>query len=736
MARTLSDRLSEAALGAFVGREEELRSLTDAVQAPEPPFAVAYIHGPGGIGKSSFVQATLDALPKEYQKLRLDCREVEPTADGVLSALAALIGGESKPVDVEALSQRLGSQARRCVIVFDTYEVFGLLDTWLRQTLLPALPASVVTLIASREPPSPGWATSPGWSGMFREIQLGALGQAHSVTMLCSRGLSEEQARRINEFTRGHPLALELAAAAGRAHPDLQIEEVAIPRVVARLTEALLSGLDAHTVEALEACATVRRITEPLLAALLELPSGRHQFDALRRLSFVSALRDGLVLHDVMRDTIAYGLAQRDPGRHATYRLRAWQHLHNASLRSAKAILWQYTADLLYLVQNPIVRNAFFSPGAIDVSIEPALPADRDTIKMICDSTEPPESAAWLQRWLDRHPAAFMAARTSVERVAGFHIVFEQDRVDSTLLRSDPLTAAWCAHLDANPVMPHERVLFLRRRLARDGGDTGGPVSAALTLDIKRLYLELRPNLRRIYSTVVDLASRAPFVTPLGFVPIEEAQVTLSGVRYHTLMLDFGPTSIDGWLSRLIGVELSAKPVDQTPPALGLRTVLFTDIVGHTEMMHRLGDAKGRDVLREHERITRDTLKQHGGAEVKTMGDGFMASFSSVTSALDCAITLQRAFNIPLSMSRLPEPISIRVGLNAGEPIEEDGDLFGSTVILASRIAGLAGAGEILIPEPVRHLLSGKSFVFTDRGEHGLKGFADAVRLHEVRWRE
>ena len=76
----------------------------------------------------------------------------------------------------------------------------------------------------------------------------------------------------------------------------------------------------------------------------------------------------------------------------------------------------------------------------------------------------------------------------------------------------------------------------------------------------------------------------------------------------------------------------------------GLRTVLFTDIVGHTEMMSRLGDVRGRDVLREHERITRETLAAHGGAEVKTMGDGFMASFGSVTSAVECAIALQKSF--------------------------------------------------------------------------------------------
>jgi class 3 adenylate cyclase/pimeloyl-ACP methyl ester carboxylesterase len=163
----------------------------------------------------------------------------------------------------------------------------------------------------------------------------------------------------------------------------------------------------------------------------------------------------------------------------------------------------------------------------------------------------------------------------------------------------------------------------------------------------------------------------------------------------------------------------------------GLRTILFTDLVGHTEMMQRLGDERGREVLREHERITRDLLKQHGGAEVKTMGDGFMASFSSVTRAMDCAIALQRAF-----AAHEGEPLQVRVGLNAGEPIEEDGDLFGSTVIMASRVAAKAAAGEILIPEPLRHLLTGKSYVYADRGEAMLKGFEDAVRLYEVRWRE
>ncbi len=177
-----------------------------------------------------------------------------------------------------------------------------------------------------------------------------------------------------------------------------------------------------------------------------------------------------------------------------------------------------------------------------------------------------------------------------------------------------------------------------------------------------------------------------------------------------------------------------AQPDERAPQQGPLKIVLFTDLVGHTEMMQRLGDDRGREVLREHERITRDLLKQHSGAEVKTMGDGFMASFASVTKAMDCAIALQRAF--AAHTESMPEPLPVRIGLNAGEPIEEDGDLFGSTVIMASRIAAKADAGEILIPEPIRHLLTGKSFVYADRGETVLKGFEDAVRLYEVRWRE
>jgi class 3 adenylate cyclase len=184
-------------------------------------------------------------------------------------------------------------------------------------------------------------------------------------------------------------------------------------------------------------------------------------------------------------------------------------------------------------------------------------------------------------------------------------------------------------------------------------------------------------------------------------------------------------------------VGTTEKPRSVEPGAF--RTVLFTDVEGSTALTDRLGDARAREVLREHERMVREALKSHGGAEVKTMGDGFMASFSSATKALECAIAMQRAFAAHNESAE--EPIMVRIGLNAGEPIAEDdpdgrSDLFGTAVNEAARITATAKGGEILVSNVVRELAKGKDFLFADRGEANLKGFDEPVRLYEVSWRE
>jgi class 3 adenylate cyclase len=225
---------------------------------------------------------------------------------------------------------------------------------------------------------------------------------------------------------------------------------------------------------------------------------------------------------------------------------------------------------------------------------------------------------------------------------------------------------------------------------------------------------------------------------------VEDAKRLASGIPDARLALLEG-ASLAPWIGdeeaalaaiyEFLGDSEEAPAVGEPPAAGAFCTILFTDVEGSTALTQRLGDAKAREVLRNHERIVREALRAHGGAEVKAMGDGFMASFSSATRALECAIAMQRAF--AAHDDEHPEtPIRVRIGLNAGEPIAEEADLFGTAVILAARIAAQAQGGEIMVSDVVRQLVAGKGFLFSDRGEVALRGFEGPVRLYEVRWRE
>jgi class 3 adenylate cyclase/pimeloyl-ACP methyl ester carboxylesterase len=183
--------------------------------------------------------------------------------------------------------------------------------------------------------------------------------------------------------------------------------------------------------------------------------------------------------------------------------------------------------------------------------------------------------------------------------------------------------------------------------------------------------------------------------------------------------------------SDLQPARLAAPPSDAPTT---IHTILFTDVEGSTALTERLGDAKAREVLREHERTVREALAAHGGSEIKTMGDGFMASFGSATKALECAVAIQRSQELGAGSKK--EPVRVRIGLNAGEPVAEEGDLFGTAVNMAARIAGQSQGGEILVSDVVRQLVAGKGFAFEDKGEKALKGFEEPVRVYEVRWGE
>ena len=164
-------------------------------------------------------------------------------------------------------------------------------------------------------------------------------------------------------------------------------------------------------------------------------------------------------------------------------------------------------------------------------------------------------------------------------------------------------------------------------------------------------------------------------------------------------------------------------------------TILFTDMESSTAITQSLGDAKAQELIRAHNIIVREALSAHDGTEIKHTGDGIMASFAGASSALACAVAIQQA--VAARAAEQPEiPLGLRIGLNAGEPVAEEQDLFGASVQLARRVCDHAAPGQIVASNVVRELAMGKGFLFADIGEVVPKGFEEPVRLYEVRWTE
>jgi class 3 adenylate cyclase len=161
----------------------------------------------------------------------------------------------------------------------------------------------------------------------------------------------------------------------------------------------------------------------------------------------------------------------------------------------------------------------------------------------------------------------------------------------------------------------------------------------------------------------------------------------------------------------------------------GTRTILFTDIVGSTDMTQRLGDDVAFTVLEVHDRVVRGALTSTSGREVKHTGDGIMAVFCSAASTVRCAILIQQ--NIRQHREKNPDvPLRVRIGVAAGEPIEHHNDLFGSTVQLAARLCAHADPEQILMSNAVAELCIGKSLPFKAIGQVSLKGFDQPVHVH------
>jgi len=539
----------------IVGRDAEVALLRNSLAGGEP--AIWYVHGIAGIGKSTLLRAfASEAQRSGCAVLWLDGRFIEPTTAGFLKSVSQRIG---RDVTAAKLAAALAKAAS--VIIIDNYESLSLLDAWIRQEFVPALPHSARLFLAAREPPAPGWRRDAPCNVLLRTLALRTLDRTAAERLLTRFGFDASRAQSINKATAGHPLALMLAGSKLRDWSGTMAD--ALVDVNIDLARVYLDGIgNAELRQAVEAASVVRRITTPMLAALSPHSNAGDAFDGLRRLPFVEAVQDGLYIHDAVRAAVAAALELSDPPRFRRYQRAAWRHIKAEARRCSPGDMWRYTADMIYLLRNRVIREAFFPSASADFSVDRVQAQDFDGVLAVARRYEPEPTVDLVRNWLAKDASSFFAIRDRQNRIVGFHWTYDPARMDFALIERDPLARAWWARHRRQGDAKTKRALFIRRWLGAETGEAPSDVQAAAWLDIKRMYMEMRPQLRWVYLPLVDPAPYAPVATQLGFALPDDGRIDIAGKLYHTAILDMGPDSFDGWISRLLEAEIGQAGAD------------------------------------------------------------------------------------------------------------------------------------------------------------------------------
>lgn len=209
---------------------------------------------------------------------------------------------------------------------------------------------------------------------------------------------------------------------------------------------------------------------------------------------------------------------------------------------------------------------------------------------------------------------------------------------------------------------------------------------------------------------------------------IQDAHNEAHGDIPHEI-IEVDPTVVQAFLGR-IDDPAQKSSEDQKKIDSAFRAIMFTDLKDSTLMTSKYGDTKALHLLNIHNVIARNALRLCRGNEVKHTGDGIMASFVSADDAVACATEIQQKF-AEHNKTSTDEDLYVRIGVSAGEPIEDHGDLFGSAVQLAARLCAFAEPEQIVVSDLIADHYEGNESLL-DLGEVSLKGFRQPIRAHRV----
>lgn len=582
----LADRLSAARRGRFVGRLNELELFRSRLLSGESSFAVLYVHGPGGVGKTTLLREFARVAAECGRPVvQLDGRNIETSPLGFRLALRQSLG--LSDVDVSDVAAKFPSDG---VLLLDTYEVLAPLDDWLRETFLPELPSNSLLVITGRNPPEPAWRTDSGWANLTHIAPLGNLSPEESQTYLAARGIPNKQHRNVLAFTYGHPLALALVAdLLGQGGREITFQAERQPDILRILLERLVQEIPnaAHRL-ALEVSVRVWSTTEALLASVLDAETENvlDLFEWLRALSFIEEGPYGLFPHDLVREALDAEMRWRDPEgfRQLNKRLSAWLRLQLEQARGVK--LWRAWFDMLYLERhNPFLRPYFEWSAMGSAYMQPAAPPDHESILSMVRRYEGETSGQIAHYWLQRQPQAFHVIRNVVGDLLGFGAQLEIQQATPKDAAADPAVAAALRFVqDHGPLRQGEEIVYERFLIDREAYQRTSSTYNLLAVS-SIITWTTRPRLAWNFIAIADPAYYEPHFTSIHLWHSPEADFEVDGHAYSVFAHDWRVESASVWLDVKAELALVTEPTLELPSfstpstALVLTEIEFADAV-------------------------------------------------------------------------------------------------------------------------------------------------------------
>ncbi|GAA2541667.1 AAA family ATPase [Pseudonocardia hydrocarbonoxydans] len=567
---TIDDALAARRRARFVGRTAERELFGSALDAAEPPFAALFVHGPGGVGKTTLLDAFADlARAAGVHPVRIDARQVHPSPGAVLEVLSAYL-------DVPRRGGPIAGPGRFTLLV-DSYEGFATLDRWFRDALLPRLPGDTVTVLAGRAAPAPEWRSDLAWTDLLRVVSLRGWAGEESRSFLRGRGIGGAVAERLADTAHGHPLTLALLADVVARGGEPRLEALA-PDLIAELVRRMVDTVpDATQRAALAVCALARVTTEPLLQAVLGASDGARAFGWLAGLAVVDGHPDGLIPHELAREVLDVELRRRDgEGYRRTFRATR-AHVHAQARAERGRVQQDALFDEKFLFRNlPGILSPVDWPDWGRHHPQPIRPEEHSRAIGLIGAAEGVEAAAVARRWLAAQPDGFHVVRRADATVRGVLVRIDLTRASPDDLAADPGASAAWRHCRAHaPVRAGESVT--QTRFVVDAEVHQGPsptMNAAPVLTIAH-YLAT-PRLAWDYLTLAEPDRWDEYFAIADLPRAVGADFTLEGLRFGLFAHDFRRVPVDSWLE-LVTERALARDFAFPPPAEPLLLPLAED---------------------------------------------------------------------------------------------------------------------------------------------------------------